>query len=113
MRILEGKIKDFVKEQGIEAVGIAGPERLNGPPSLDAAYTLPGAKSVIALALPMDVTAIEAFLSKESLVPHNLDQIAGNQRIHRVSHNLAQFIRAKHPINVVCPPGAIKHATNQ
>jgi hypothetical protein len=35
MGSLESKIKDFVAEQGVEVVGLAGPERLDGPPSLD------------------------------------------------------------------------------
>ncbi len=104
MSILERKIKEFVREQGIEVVGIAGPERLDGPPSLDAAYTLRGAKSVIAMALPMDIPAIDAFLSKESLVPHNLDQLAGNQRIHRACHKLARFIRTQGYRAVEVPP---------
>jgi len=40
MGTLEQKIKDFAKEQGIELVGIAGPDRLDEPPSLDPAYTM-------------------------------------------------------------------------
>ncbi|MEW5734164.1 MAG: hypothetical protein AB1921_04870 [Thermodesulfobacteriota bacterium] len=104
MGMLEAKIKEFAKSQGAVAVGIAGPERLSGPPSLDASYTLPGARSVVALALPMNVAAIEAFLSKESLVPHNLDQLAGNQRIHRICRNLAHLIRSQGYRAVEVPP---------
>jgi len=44
MPALEDKIKDFVRHQGVEVVGIAGPERLDGPPSLDLKYTMPGAR---------------------------------------------------------------------
>lgn len=39
MSSVEEKIKGFLREQGVEVIGIAGPERLDGPPSLDPAYT--------------------------------------------------------------------------
>ena len=35
MANIEGQIKDFIKEQGADLVGVAGPERMDGPPSLD------------------------------------------------------------------------------
>lgn len=104
MSLLKGKIKELARSRGAAAVGVAGPERLNGPPSLDASYVLPGAKSVISLALPMDLPAIDAFLSKESIVPHNLDQLRGNQRVHRLCRDLAQLIRSQGFRAVEVPP---------
>ena len=38
MAELEARIKAFVRDQGVEVVGIAGPGRLDGPPSLDPTY---------------------------------------------------------------------------
>jgi hypothetical protein len=35
MPSLEHRIKDFAREQGVAVVGVAGPERLLGPPSRD------------------------------------------------------------------------------
>jgi hypothetical protein len=49
---LEEKIKDFVRGQGVDVVGLAGPDRLDGPPSLDPTYTLKGAKSIVAMVMP-------------------------------------------------------------
>ncbi len=91
---LEQRIKDFVRERGVEVVGTAGPGRLDGPPSLDLAYTLPGARSIVSMALPMDVGAIYDFLGKKSPTPHNLDQLQGNQRVFRVADQTAGFIRS-------------------
>jgi len=34
----EQKIKEYVRSQGVEVVGLAGPDRLEGPPSLDPTY---------------------------------------------------------------------------
>lgn len=94
MGSLEQKIKDFVKEQGIAIVGIAGPDRLDGPPSLDPTYTLPGAKSVVSLVMPMDVKAINQFLSKEAYQPHWSDQIRGALNLNRVSAHIAGYIKS-------------------
>ena len=92
MGSLEEKIKDFVKEQGVEVVGLAGPERLDGPPSLDPTYTLPGAKSIVSIALPLDTGAVDDWLSKTSKSNHEVDQLRKNQRTYRISKNLADYL---------------------
>ena len=89
---IEEKIKAFVREQGVEIVGIAGPERLDGPPSLDPAYTMKGARSIVSMAVPMNVDAIYKFLSKESNYHHNLDQTRMNTRLHRIAAKVADYI---------------------
>ncbi len=35
---LEQEIKDFMKSLGVDLVGVAGPGRFDGPPSLDPTY---------------------------------------------------------------------------
>lgn len=95
MGALEQQIKDFVKDQGVDLVGCAGPERLDGPPSLNPTYTLKRAQSVVAFALPMDIGAIYDFLGKKSPAPHNLDQVKGNQRINHIADKTAKFIQSK------------------
>ena len=67
MSSTEKEIKDFLKNQGVALSGIAGPERLKGPPSLDVNYTLSGGRSIISMALPMNVNAIDDFLGKNVL----------------------------------------------
>ena len=91
---LEQKIKDFAYSQGVDVVGIAGPERLDGPPSLDPTYTMKGARSIISLILPMDVQAIYDFLGKKTPIPHWLDQVKKNQQMHRTCEFLAGYIRS-------------------
>ncbi len=106
MGTLEQKIKDFVKEQGIEVCGIAGPERLHGPPSLSPNYTMAGARSVISLVLPMDKQPIEDFLGKKSPVPRNLDENVGNQELMRVGNLLAGYLRGQGVHAKVAPTNA-------
>ena len=73
-------------------MGIAGPERLDGPPSLDPTYTMRGAKSIISFAMPMNVDAIYDFLSKKTPVTHNIDQLILNQKIHHIAVRLADYL---------------------
>jgi len=94
MTRIEDRIKDFVKSQGVEVVGIAGPDRLDGPPSLDPTYTLKGARSIVSMAMPMNVDAIYKFLGKESNSLHNLDQTRMNTRMHRLAARVATFIES-------------------
>ena len=94
MATVEQQIKDFVRSKGVDVVGIAGPERLDGPPSLDINYTMQGARSIVAIALPMDVDAIYKFLGKETPTLHNVDQLFGNQRAFKICMELAEYIRS-------------------
>ena len=89
---MEENIRSFLREQGVQVIGIAGPERLDGPPSLDPTYTMRGAKSIVCFALPMDVAAIYDFLSKKTPVTHNSDQLICNQKIHHIAKRLADYI---------------------
>jgi hypothetical protein len=89
---LEADIKDFVRARGVDLVGVAGPERFDGPPSTDLNYSMKGAKSVISMAVPYHVGAINDFLAKRSPAPHNLDQFLKYQRIMRLEKELADFL---------------------
>jgi len=91
---IEEKIKDFVRKQGVEIVGLAGPDRLDGPTSLDPTYTMKGARSIVSMAIPMKVDAIYKFLSKKSSYHHNLDQTRMNTRIRRIAEKVAGHIES-------------------
>lgn len=94
MENLEQQIKDFAKKAGASLVGIAGPERMDGPASLHPAYIMRGAKSVVSIALPLDVDAIYEFFNKTSPVPHNIDQGIKNQRVLRISLEIEEYLRS-------------------
>jgi epoxyqueuosine reductase QueG len=92
MGAIEAEIKGFLRSEGVEVMGVAGPERLDGPPSLDPSYTMPGARSIVSFALPMDTGAIYDWFSKKSQAPHELDQLRMNQRANRISRDLADWL---------------------
>ncbi len=94
MGALEQKIKAFAKKQGVAIVGIAGPDRLDGPPSLDPTYTMKGARSIVSLAIPMDTDAIYQFLGKKSYQPHLTDQTRQNARLYRIAAYIAGYIQS-------------------
>ena len=94
MSTVEEKIKGFLRERGITLAGIAGPERWkNGPPSIDPNYIMPGARSIIAWAVPFNVPAIYDFLSKKSPAPHNFDQLKLAQRNNRFARELVEYLQ--------------------
>jgi len=92
---LGSEIKDYLKTLDVKVVGLAGPGRFDGPPSLDPDYILKGAKSIVSYALPLDVDAIYSYLSKKSAIPHNIDQIRKNQRSMHVGTKLVRFLGEK------------------
>lgn len=94
MGAIEEKIKDFAKEQGVAIVGTAGPDRLDGPPSLDPTYTMKGAKSIVSLVVPMDTSAIHKYLGKKAYQPHITDQTRWNTRLNRICARIAKFIES-------------------
>jgi ferredoxin len=92
---LESEIKNYLKKLGVEVIGLAGPGRFDGPPSLDPDYMMKGAKSIVSYALPLDVDAIYDYLSKDSAIPHNIDQIRKNQSSMNVGFKLVKFLEEK------------------
>ncbi len=90
---LAEKVKDFLSSQGAIAVGIATAETLKGgPPSVDLEYILPGARSAISFALPMDRDRIEAFLAKKERPPHEEDNVGVNIRATTLSWESAEIL---------------------
>ncbi len=92
---LKESIKEFAGTLGIDIIGAAGPDRLDGPPALDPTYTMKGARSVISFALPMNVEAIYDWFTKKTPAPHLKDQIVTSQEIFRKADEIARFIRSK------------------
>jgi len=92
---VEQEIKQFMNDLGVDLVGIAGPGRFDGPPSLDPTYVLESAKSIISYAIPLDAQAAYDYLSKKSAIPHNIDQIRKMQRSMHVGLKLSRFLEGK------------------
>ena len=79
MKELSKTVLDLVKDLGVCAAGIATVETLaGGPPSADITYVLPGAKSAISFAVPLDQGCIPAYLAKENRIDAERDNLRAN-----------------------------------
>ena len=99
MEELTQTVLGFVKCLGACAAGIATVETLEGgPPSADLTYVLPGAKSAISFALPLDQRLIPPFLMKKDFLSHERDNVLKNTLSSGISLGLADFLEQKgHP----------------
>ncbi|MEE8400196.1 MAG: hypothetical protein V3S89_14380 [Desulfobacterales bacterium] len=81
---------------GAIAVGIATTDTLRGgPPSTDLTYVLPGARSAIVFAMPLDQEAIERFLRKEDMASANRDNRRVNNMASGLAFELSEFLKMK------------------
>ncbi len=86
-------VLDYVKHDGACAAGIATLETLEGgPPSSDITYVLPGARSAISFAVPLDTEKIESFLRKESQSDHESDNRLVNIIVSGIAAQLAAYL---------------------
>ncbi|MDK1021901.1 MAG: epoxyqueuosine reductase [Candidatus Hydrogenedentes bacterium] len=71
---LNQRIEEFLLSRGAIKVGFATVETLDGgPPSVDLSYKLPGAKSAVSFAFPLNKDYIRPFLAKEDRSSHEKD----------------------------------------
>ncbi len=88
--------RTFLTEIGACEVGVCTTETLaGGPPSTDLEYVLPGAKSAVSFAVPMDHEKIERYLAKESHADHQADNIHVNFQVTGMSAGLADYWNQK------------------
>jgi epoxyqueuosine reductase QueG len=84
---------DFVMAQGACVAGVTTRETLaGGPPSTDLEYVLPGAKSAVTFAIPLDKEKIERYLSKEDHAGHQEDNIRTNLLATGLAVGLASYL---------------------
>ena len=96
MEKMSAMIKEMAGHLGATAVGIATTETLaGGPPSADLTYVLPGARSAVSFALPLNHDHIESFLKKEDHQSHNLDNIRTNTQASGIALELATYLNMK------------------
>jgi len=83
---------EFLETQGACAVGVATTDTLaGGPPSTDLEYVLPGAKSAVSFAVPMDQEKIERYLAKQDHAGHQADNFHTNFFVTGLAVGLAEY----------------------
>jgi epoxyqueuosine reductase QueG len=83
---------DYLTTQGACAVGVTTCETLaGGPPSTELDYVLPGARSAVTFAVPLDQEKIGSYLAKEDHAGHQDDNIRTNNVATGMAVSLAQY----------------------
>jgi len=96
MKELTRLVMDYARCQGACAVGIATTETLSGgPPSVDLAHVLPGAKAAISFAFPLNQELIAPFLMKKDRGSHEKDNIDTNGLTGGLSLQLSKWLDQK------------------
>ena len=84
---------DSVMSEGACAAGITATDTLlGGPPSTDLTYVLPGARSAVTFAVPLDPGAIERYLGKKDHAGHQRDNIRTNLYVTGLAVGLATYL---------------------
>jgi len=93
---LSRQVIDYAIGDGACAAGICTTETLaGGPPSTDLSYVLPGAKSAISFAVPLDQSLIRPYLLKKDRRSHELDNLHANARATGLAAHLANYLTMK------------------
>jgi epoxyqueuosine reductase len=99
MNSLTEQVLDFARSWGASLAGIATRETLaGGPPSVDLEYVLPGARSAVSIAVPLNTDFIKTYLAKEDRLSHEQDNLRANMQATGVAAYLARYLEQKgHP----------------
>jgi len=96
MHTLEQLIIDRIMGEGACAIGFATTETLaGGPESVDLEYVLPGAKSAVSYAVPLDQNHIPPYLMKKDHLSQQKDNTRANKISSGIALDLARFLEGK------------------
>ncbi|UCD83338.1 MAG: hypothetical protein JSU92_08405 [Deltaproteobacteria bacterium] len=92
---LEQAIKKLALDSGAAAVGVAGPERLTGPPSLAPTYLMPGARSIVSLMLPLDGDILSRYLGKEDFNGLQRHETEVYRKLYTIGQKVAEYLESE------------------
>ena len=96
MEKITGRVMELARCYGADAVGIVTTEMLSGgPPSTDLSYVLPGAKSAVSFALPLEQELIDPWFSKQNHEAHFQNNIRTNVMSSGISMEIANYLKHK------------------
>ena len=90
---LTAKMIDMALESGACAAGVTTIDTLaGGPPSTDLSYVLPGARSALTFALPLDQDKVEDYLAKRDRAAHQKDYSHTGTFATGLAHEIASYM---------------------
>jgi len=92
---LEEQIKNLAIEEGAVLVGICSAESIKNKDFSDPNYLLPGAKSVISIAINFDDEKVNKYLSKEEYLPLCYEEGYITKTLKRIAEKIKLFLEEK------------------
>jgi epoxyqueuosine reductase len=90
---LSEQVLDFARSWGAAVVGVASRETLaGGPPSGDLEFILPGARSAVSIAVPLNKDCIRSSLAKEDRRSHEQDNFRVTMEATGIAAYLARYL---------------------
>ena len=92
---LEDQIKRIALEEGATLVGICSADSIKNKKFSDPNYLLPGAQSVISIAIKFDDEKVRKFISKEDRMPLSIEEGEVTKSLKRVGEKIKIFLEGK------------------
>jgi len=92
---LEDQIKNMALEEGAVLVGICSADSIKDKDFSDPNFLLPGAKSVIGIAVNLDDEKIRKYLSKEEYLPLCHEEGYTTKNLKSISEKIKKFLEEK------------------
>ena len=92
---LEEQIKKLALDEGVDLVGICSADSIKDKEFSDANFLLPGAKSVISIAIAFDDEIVKKYLSKQEYLPLCHEEGFVTKNLLRIGEKINEFLREK------------------
>ena len=94
LETIRDRLMAYAKSAGCCSVGVCNPDTLEGgPPSTDLERELPGARSAIVFAYPVDEAKLELYMGKIDHAPYQEDYIRGNNILQGIAGEMTNQLR--------------------
>jgi len=92
---IEDQIKKLALDEGVALVGICSAESIKDKDFSDANYLLPGAQSIVSIAINMDDEIVNKYLSKEAYLPLCHEEGHITKELLRIGNKIKELLEAK------------------
>ncbi len=92
---LEDQIKQLAKDEGAVLVGICSADSIKDKEFSDASFLLPGAQSIISIALAFSEKAVKNYLAKIEMDSFNIEDGKNTIDLRRIGEKIKNFLEEK------------------
>ena len=92
---IEEQIKEIALDEGASLVGICSADSIKEKDFSDPNFLLPGAQSVVSIAMKFDVDIVRKYLSKEEYLPLCQEEGFTTKKLKRIAEKIKVFLEDK------------------